>query len=209
MLSNHQRNAVGSRAPRGLEPTRAIEFAGLVALAVTAVWWATEQHFAALAVAVAAIFISSVSTQKAPRVFSQWLTSALVIHVVVGMSMDGYAWRYFDDALHLAIVGWMTFIAMTGVRKHVKWRDLLLSRPQLLAVGFVFALGVGAMWEMFECLVDLTGAYQAQQGLTDTMTDLFADGVGGVIACLCQYRRDVVRPSTGVEELNATTGQVV
>ncbi len=186
-----------------------MELAGLSALTIAAIWWAVEQHFAALAVAMVAIFISLVAIQKTPRVFSLWLTGALVIHVVVGMAMDGYAWRYFDVALHLGIVGWLTFLAMSGLRKRVKWRDLALPRPQLLAVGFLFALGVGAMWEMFEYLVDLTGAYQAQRGLTDTMIDLFADGVGGVIACLCQCWREAARPSTGIEEHSATTDQAV
>ncbi|MEE8244603.1 MAG: hypothetical protein V3R27_06390 [Pseudomonadales bacterium] len=205
MSSNHQREELGWRARSELEPTGGMELAGLSTLMIAAIWWTVEQHFAALAVAMVAIFISLVAIQKAPRVFSLWLTGALVIHVVVGMAMDGYAWCYFDDVLHLGIVGWLAFLAMTGLRQRVKWQDQALPRPQLLAVGLLFALGVGAMWEMFEYLVDLTGAYQAQRGLTDTMMDLFADGVGGVIACLCQCWREAARPSAGIEEHSATT----
>lgn len=119
-----------------------------------------------------------------PRAILLWLTTSLAVHVVVGMALDGYAWFLFDDVLHFCLVGWLTFLAMKGIGIRTELSSLVLSLPEQLLVGSIFALGVGAAWELFECLIDLTGTYQAQVGLIDTMMDVFAGAIGGISACL-------------------------
>ena len=137
-----------------------------------------------------------------PRIFSLWLSTGLVIHVVVGMAMDGYSLCYFDDALHFGIVGSLTFLVVSELKPCVKWQSLALPRSQLLVCGTLFALGIGALWEVFEFLVDLTGVYQAQRGLPDTMMDLVAGGAGGVIASLFYCWRNEALALPGIKPLS-------
>ncbi len=163
---------------------RPFEFAGVGALGAAAVWWIVDGNVSSLVVAAGALAICLVAVQSASRKLSLWVTSALVSHVVLGMALDGYSIHYFDDAMHFALVGWLTVLAVNEIDSRIKWNGAKLSRQYLVVVGMMFALGIGALWEFFEFGVDLTGAYQAQLGLTDTMTDLLADGAGGGSAAL-------------------------
>jgi hypothetical protein len=56
----------------------------------------------------------------------------------------------------------------------------------LLALG---ALGLGALWELFEFAADATGLVTAQRGLADTMLDLGADAAGASLGGLTAWRR--------------------
>jgi hypothetical protein len=61
--------------------------------------------------------------------------------------------------------------------------------------AFTFALGVGALWEIFEFLMDLSFGLNMQKpmfgdpsGLTDTMVDLMVDALGALVIALMGWR---------------------
>jgi hypothetical protein len=49
---------------------------------------------------------------------------------------------------------------------------------------------MGAMWELFEFAVDLTGVYVSQLGLADTMADIAAGVLGGAAGSYYRYSVD-------------------
>ena len=65
-------------------------------------------------------------------------------------------------------------------------RIAVRMRPRFVALfAFVFAVAVGALWEIFEFAMDRLGGTQMQKpmfgdpsGLTDTMWDLIVDTLG-------------------------------
>lgn len=63
-------------------------------------------------------------------------------------------------------------------------------KPIYVAVAtFGFAITIGALWEVFEFLMDWFFGFNMQKsGLVDTMTDLIVDIVGGLMAAIIGYR---------------------
>ncbi len=165
-----------------------LEQASQLSIIITAIWWFVEQNFTALLVALVAIVLCIGAMRKAPSLISLWLNSSLAIHIVIGMALGGYEWRYFDDVLHLSFVGTLTLIILNDVRQKITWRRQALSSLQLIFAGTMFSLAIGSSWEMFEYLVDLTHFYKTQRGLTDTMTDIFGGSLGGILASLVASR---------------------
>lgn len=96
---------------------------------------------------------------------------------------------WYDKVLHLGgsiLIGWIGFLAVYVL--HVSGRTLF--RPWLAGLAILLVtLGVGALWEIAEYVVDLlTGrSTQGSPGMTavdDTMVDLILDGLGGIVAAL-------------------------
>ena len=113
-----------------------------------------------------------------------WL---VLVHLTFGNLLGLYtriAW--FDKVLHLtdsALLGFIAFLAVY-VAHYLRHER---AHPWLDRVAIVLAtLGLGALWEIVEFIEDHFGMHA--QGsptlspLADTMWDLIADGVGGVIA---------------------------
>ncbi len=69
-------------------------------------------------------------------------------------------------------------------------------RPSFVALfAFLFGLGIGALWEIFEFGMDQTFGLTMQKpmfgdpsGLTDTMWDLIVDALGAFIVSLMGWR---------------------
>lgn len=159
--------------------TLLLEWVGIAVLTGTAVFWVFEEAYPALAVASAAIIISLLALWRVPKALSRWLIGALVVHVAVGMALEGYELRYFDDILHFAMVGSLTLLTIDSLRYRIHLNGAVLQPHHVVISAVLFSLGVGAGWELFEYSVDLTGAYRSQLGLTDTMTDVLAGTAGG------------------------------
>ena len=101
---------------------------------------------------------------------------------------DKYWW--WDIMLHtssgliLAIFG---FLLVYVINEH---EDLELHmKPFFVALfAFMFSLGMGAIWEIFEFMLDTVFGMDTQAGgLTDTMTDLIVDGIGALIISILGY----------------------
>src|SRR3989344_1675963 len=76
------------------------------------------------------------------------------------------------------------------------WWDSALHFGFGIAIGYagflilytLFAIGVGALWEILEFGIDnIFGANMQESGLPDTMGDLIVDGVGALLTSLAGY----------------------
>lgn len=114
----------------------------------------------------------------------------------------GYVHNYYgrfswwDTVLHLfasAIISVMAFLLVHVFNKSDEFGSR--TRPGLMALfTLVFTVAVGTFWEIFEFGMDLFLGANMQKamlgdksGLTDTMTDLVADTVGGLSVTFYGY----------------------
>ncbi len=97
---------------------------------------------------------------------------------------------WWDVVLHtgsgflLGVLGFLLVYALNE-KKEIE----LDMKPKFVALfAFVFALGMGAIWEIFEFAMDQLLGLNMQKpmfndpsGLTDTMWDLIVDGIGAAV----------------------------
>jgi hypothetical protein len=111
----------------------------------------------------------------------------------------GYYERFWwwDVALHtssgllLGLLGFM-FVYILNEDRHVD----LHMRPGFVALfAFFFAVGIGALWEIFEFGMDQFAGTDMQpptrsdpSGLSDTMHDLIVDTVGAAVVSIAGWR---------------------
>lgn len=112
--------------------------------------------------------------------------------------VHGYYTRFWwwDIVLHtssgflLGIVGFLLVYVLNETE-----RIRLNMRPGFVAFfAFLFALGIGTVWEIFEFSVDSLFGSNMQKsmlgdhsGLTDTMWDLIVDAVGALVISVLGY----------------------
>lgn len=115
--------------------------------------------------------------------------------------VQGYYVRYWwwDIALHSAsglVLGIFGFLLVHAMNEH---EDLELHmKPSFTGLfAFLFAVGLGTLWELFEFGVDRTLGTTMQKSLQDTMTDLAVDTIGAAIIAILgySYLRDRTRQS--------------
>ncbi|MCF7668996.1 MAG: hypothetical protein K9N48_04375 [Verrucomicrobia bacterium] len=104
----------------------------------------------------------------------------------------GYYTRFWwwDVVLHsgsaflLGIVGFL-LVFVLNEKKEIE----LHMKPGFVALfAFMFAIGLGALWEIFEFAMDqIFGLNMQKSGLMDTMWDLIVDSVGALIIAILGY----------------------
>lgn len=112
--------------------------------------------------------------------------------------VHGYYARYWwwDTALHTAsgfLLGIIGFL-LVHLLNELEVVDVHL-KPQFVAFfAFLFALGIGTLWEIFEFGMDSLLGTNMQKamlgdpsGLTDTMLDLIVDAVGALVMTVLGY----------------------
>lgn len=128
----------------------------------------------------------------------QLLTIGFVFAAVFLGEVHGYYTRFWwwDIVLHtssgflLGIIGFLLVYVLNESE-----RVDLQMRPGFVAFfAFLFALGAGTVWEIFEFTMDSLFATNMQKpmlgdhsGLTDTMWDLIVDAVGALIISILGY----------------------
>jgi hypothetical protein len=140
------------------------------AMAVAGAELFAAQGTVAGGIALACIGLAALASRLERRV-QEWAVAALAAHVVLGMAGGLYERSaLYDKLVHAAIgFGLARLLART-----------LPSGPAWLAP--LAALGIGALWELFEFAADATGLVAAQRGLADTMLDLAAGAAGALAA---------------------------
>lgn len=103
--------------------------------------------------------------------------------------VHGYYIRYWwwDAVLHtgsgflLGVLGFL-LVYVLNERQDVS----LHMRPRFVALfAFMFAVGMGALWEIFEFAMDqLFGMNMQKSGLVDTMWDLIVDTIGALVVAV-------------------------
>jgi len=86
------------------------------------------------------------------------------------------------SAITLGLIGFVIVISLYTGEK-IKAKPLMLC-----LLSFSFAVAVGAIWEIFEFIMDATLKFNMQKsGLIDTMTDLIVNCVGAFVASILGY----------------------
>ena len=106
--------------------------------------------------------------------------------------LHGYYLKYWwwDILLHTGsglILGIFGFLLVYVMNEH---EDLEMHmKPSFVSLfAFMFALGMGSLWEMFEFVLDQFVGMDTQGGsLVDTMSDLIVDGIGAFIISILGY----------------------
>lgn len=114
--------------------------------------------------------------------------SLAVIFVYMALFMgefQSYYTRYWwwDAVLHTGsgfLLGIFGFL-LVYVLNEKEDIDLQLQPKFVALFAFMFAMGIGAIWEIFEFAMDqLFGMNMQKSGLIDTMWDLIVDGAGAL-----------------------------
>lgn len=106
--------------------------------------------------------------------------------------VHGYYLKYWwwDILLHMGsglIMGIFGFLLVYVINEH---EDLELHmKPSFVGLfAFMFALGMGTIWEIFEFTLDqFLGMNTQGSSLADTMSDLIVDGIGALIISILGY----------------------
>jgi hypothetical protein len=106
----------------------------------------------------------------------------------VGEFYDLFPW--WDTMLHTIsgiLFGLLGFSLVYHLNRS-SWEKIRLSRAFIALFAFCFALSLGAIWEIYEYLVDsLFGWNMQRSGLPDTMSDLILDALGAGIVSSAGY----------------------
>ena len=177
--------------------------ASLIAEAVFALW---RQNWPTLFMTVFVILLTlfPLLLEKRYKIFIPSQFQALAI-VFVFASMylgevHGYYTRYWwwDIALHTSSGFLAGIIGLLLVHVLNSIEDIGLDmKPGFVAFfAFLFAVGMGVAWEIFEFIMDRFFGTNMQKpmlgdpsGLTDTMFDLIVDTLGAVVIAVSGYRQ--------------------
>ncbi len=96
---------------------------------------------------------------------------------------------WWDLVLHAAsgfLLGVFGFLLVYVLNE--KEEIELHMKPSFVALfAFMFAVGLGALWEIFEFGMDVAFGLEMQHGLMDTMADLIVDVVGAAVIAFLGY----------------------
>lgn len=118
----------------------------------------------------------------------------MFLDMTVGNALGVYRLvPWFDKVMHLAcamLLGGVLFIVLDARSR--------LPRSLVAGAAVLLTLGVGAVWELAELVVDHTLARHTRTSPTmsareDTMFDLATDAAGGVLGVLLGVRRRTMR----------------
>jgi uncharacterized membrane protein YjdF len=86
----------------------------------------------------------------------------------------------YDKISHYGGTAILSFLALKSLDRQCRIKGIPLSLSILTGLILMFALAIGAVWEIFEFWIDQTDLVMAQRGLADTMYDLMADLLAGM-----------------------------
>jgi len=112
--------------------------------------------------------------------------------------VQGYYTRYWwwDIALHTSSGGLLGIIGflLVHILNEEENIDIHMKPGFVAFFAFLFAVGLGAIWEIFEFSMDQFFGFDMQKamlndpsGLTDTMWDLIVDTLGAIVISIMGY----------------------
>ncbi|AUD79224.1 hypothetical protein CW740_08190 [Kangiella profundi] len=173
----------------------------LVVEILLALW--NEQWFTALITAgiiiitLAPLFIAKFLHVYIPHIFSLMAIAFIFASLFLGEIRDYYTkFWWWDMALHttsgflLGITGFL----MVHVLNETDEIGIHMKPGFVAFFAFLFAIGIGVIWEIFEYSMDALFGMNMQKpmlgdpsGLTDTMWDLIVDSIGALIVSMFGY----------------------
>lgn len=144
-----------------------------------------------------------------PFEFDFLITLSLFLHTFLGEGMRFYERvGVWDNILHFYGTAVVSFLAFMIVYSLHYTRKIRLTIPFIGFFTVIFALAVGALWEVGEYTVDVLFGTYTQDGLTDTMWDIIYDLIGGtVVAAFGMVYVRYTRPETR-KKLTKPLGEV-
>lgn len=173
----------------------------LIAELVLALW--SKQWFTAVITAgiiiitLAPLFLARFFDVYIPPIFSLMAIAFIFASLFLG-EVRGYYARFWwwDIALHtssgflLGIIGFL----MVHVLNETEEIGMHMKPGFVAFFAFLFAVGFGVIWEIFEFTMDTVFGMNMQKpmlgdpsGLTDTMWDLIVDSIGALIVSVFGY----------------------
>ena len=93
-------------------------------------------------------------------------------------------WHWYDAFIHFISAIGIGLIGFVVLYVYYVNNKLKIHKGVLVFYSFFFCLGVAALWEMWEFMIDRTTGSNMQVNLEDTMVDLVMGGAGAVVASI-------------------------
>ncbi len=137
--------------------------------------------------------IPAVLSRNLNLVLPAWLTFLVALTMAlhaVGGSVDFYSdfpgWDHLTHMMSGSMIGVLGFVLVVIADKYIE--SIYLPRPFLAVFVVMLVMAVGVLWEIMEFANDSVLHTHLQYGLSDTMWDLFFDGVAGFVAAAIGLR---------------------
>jgi len=109
----------------------------------------------------------------------------LLVHILAVVNFWYWTYRWMDIPMHFLGGFWLGLIFLYSIMPKLEITSHKLLIAMILVVSFAVLIGV--FWEFIEFSFDVSIVLKwhlplAQQGLADTMKDLFFDLLGGFVA---------------------------
>lgn len=139
----------------------------------------------ALGLAMLPAAIEGLSQIRLPRGLVLAVGLYVGLTIVAGELWDAYQrTSWWDDAMHLLSGAVVALIGVVGALTLLGRARAAIGPSLPLLFGWFTALGVAALWELFEYWLDASFGYQTQPGLADTMHDIGWGALGAGLATL-------------------------
>lgn len=128
---------------------------------------------------------------RIPRDFGTLALVFIYLSLFLG-EVQGYYVRFWwwDLVLHAGsgfLSGITGFLLVFALNQN-KRINMHLTPGFIALFAFMFALGIGALWEIFEfCMDSLLGMNMQKSGLVDTMWDLIVNCIGALLISMLGY----------------------
>jgi hypothetical protein len=128
---------------------------------------------------------------RIPLEFDTMAVVFIYMSLFLGEVQDFYfRFWWWDLVLHAGsgfLVGVMGFL-LVYVMNQNKRIDMHLSPKFIALFAFMFAQGIGSLWEIFEFAMDIFfGLNMQKSGIVDTMWDLIVNGISALAVSLLGY----------------------
>lgn len=164
---------------------------GLVVALVLGLWLTVLATAGILVLSVLPALLGRRFRVHIPHEFEALGVVFLFLSLFLG-EVAGYYQRFWwwDALLHLSsgfLLGVMGFL-LVYVLNQKEEIGVHMRSGFVAFFAFVFAVAVGAFWEIFEFAVDqIFGLNMQKSGITDTMWDLIADTVGALVIAILGF----------------------
>jgi len=165
---------------------------GAIALFMTRQYQAMMETLIILSITFLPIVLHARFQVKIPHEFETLAILFVCLSLFFGEVLDFYnRYWWWDIVLHTSsgfLLG-ITGFLLVYVLNEDEAIDLDLTPGFISMFAFMFAMGLGALWEIFEYTMDeLFGLNMQKSGLRDTMWDLIVDAIGALLISLMGYK---------------------
>lgn len=151
-------------------------------------WLAAAATFGVVTVTLLPVFLGQRLNIRIPAEFEVLAVVFIYASLFLG-EVRGYYVRFWwwDVLLHTGsgfLLGVLGFL-LVHILNELEEVQLHMKAGFVALFAFMFAVGMGALWEIFEFLMDQSfGLNMQKTGLIDTMWDLIVDCVGALVVSL-------------------------